>query len=89
MLVNGIPGEFSKPESGIRQGNLISPYIFFIYTEYIGRYHLRANVPKSGIGIKVAKNSPIVPYLMFTDDYVIFCKANRTIARNVKSRQLL
>lgn len=55
MLVNGIPGEFFKPESGIRQGNLISPYIFIIYAEYIGRYHLRANVPKSGIGIKVAK----------------------------------
>lgn len=32
------------------------------------------NVLKIGIGIKVAKSDPIIPYLMFPDDYLTFCK---------------
>lgn len=33
-----------------------------------------ANTPKSGIGVKANKNGPIIPYLMFVDDSMIFCK---------------
>lgn len=49
------------------------------------------NVPKTGTGTKVAKNSPIIPYLMFANDCPIFYKANRKVARHVKTnpRQLL
>lgn len=83
VLVNRIPGEPFKPEIGIRYGQLISPYIFIIYAEYLSPYiYFVANIPKSGIDIKVAKNCPTVPYLMFVDDCLIFCKANRTAARN-------
>lgn len=43
-----------------------------------------ANVPKSGSGIKVAKTGPIIPCLMFANDYLILYKANRITARNIK-----
>lgn len=45
-----------------------------------------ANPPKSGIGIKTAKNSHSISYLMFADACIIFCKANKASARNVKNR---
>lgn len=43
------------------------------------------NVPKSRLGIKVAKNGPTIPYLMFADDFMIFCRATKSAARNVKT----
>lgn len=32
-----------------------------------------ANVPESGIGVKVYKNGCIIPYLMFAENCMIFC----------------
>lgn len=39
------------------------------------------NIPKTGIGVKVAKNGSIIPYLMFANDCMIFCKATKSVAR--------
>lgn len=44
-----------------------------------------ANIPKSGIGIKIAKNIPIIPYFIIADECMIFYKATRSIARNVNT----
>lgn len=64
-----------KPERGIRQVDLISPYIFIICAEYLDRYtHFIANIPKSSIVVKIAKNGPVIPYLIFVDDCMIFCE---------------
>lgn len=41
-------------------------------------------MPKSRIGIKVAKQAISIPYLMFADDCLIFSKANKTATRNVR-----
>lgn len=52
-------------------------YIFF-----------RANIPKTRIGVKVAKNDPIILYLMFADDHKLSLNFVRlffkSTARNVK-----
>lgn len=44
-----------------------------------------ANVPKSGISIKVPLYGPIIPYLIFANDCAIFCETNRKAARTVKA----
>lgn len=44
-----------------------------------------ANIPKIGIGIKFAKSSPIIPYLMFSNDRLIVYKANRKAVRHIKT----
>lgn len=76
------PGNFLKPSRGLRQGDPISPYIFIIYAEYLGRYiHYRATIPKTHMGIKVAKQGPKIPFLMFADDCIIFCKTSKMAAR--------
>lgn len=64
-------------------GDNISSYIFIIRAEYLGTYiHFTVNGPKSGIGTKVAKHGLI---LMFAEDYIIFYKSNKIIARHVKA----
>lgn len=40
---------------------------------------------KFGIGIKLKKDCLNISYLMFTDNYFIFCKVTKTAARNVRN----
>lgn len=85
ILINWIPGDPFRPGQGIRQGDPISPYIFIICAEYLGRYlFFKSNIPKSGIGIKVARKRLSIPCLMFADDVLIFCKASKAAARNIR-----
>lgn len=51
----------------------LSPYVFIICAEYLGRYTLFvAKQPKSGIFIKLNKNTPKISFLMFVDDFIFF-----------------
>lgn len=36
-------------------------------------------------GIKVAKNGAAILYLIFADDYMIFCKATKSVDQNIKA----
>lgn len=67
-------GEPFKPERCTRQQDPISSYIFITCAKYL------VNVSRSEIGIKLLENVLLIPYLMFTDDCIIFCKTNRTAA---------
>lgn len=66
------PGNWN-PKRGIRQRDPISPCIFIISIESLGRY-IYYRAPKTGIEIKAAKNGPMNPYLMFVDDCMISVK---------------
>lgn len=39
---------------------------------------------KPGIGIQLNKDCPNILYVMFADDYIIFCKATKTAALSVR-----
>lgn len=66
VLVNSIPGDPFRLKSGIRQGDPVSPYIFIICVEYLGRYiNYISNIENFGICNRVAKNGPTIHYLMF------------------------
>lgn len=63
------------PVRGIQQGDPVSPYIFLICAEYLGKYiHLLSTQKSSRITINVSKDSLIIFYLMFVDDFFIFCR---------------
>ena len=44
-----------------------------------------ANLPKSGIGIKISPRDQKIPCLMFADDYLIFSKANYSTCCKLKT----
>lgn len=58
------------------------PYL----AKYLGRYiPFISNIPKSGVGIEVAKNGLIISYLILSDDYIVFYKATTSVAQNIKA----
>lgn len=78
VLVNGQPGSIIKPSRGIYQGNLISPYLYLIYAERLSLLLNEAEKSSLIKRVNVARGSPMVNYLFFTDDSIVFYRANIT-----------
>ena len=84
VLINGSPKGKIYPSRGIRQGDLLSPYIFIICVEFLGRESVKqVEKPKNHIGIPTHRSGPKVPFLMFVDDCIIFAKASQNACNNI------
>ncbi|KAG7548661.1 Ribonuclease H-like superfamily [Arabidopsis suecica] len=77
VLLNGQPKGLIVPERGLRQGDPLSPYLFILCTEVLIANIRKAEREKLITGIKVANASPSVSHLLFADDSLFFCKANK------------
>ncbi|KAG7564174.1 Ribonuclease H domain [Arabidopsis suecica] len=77
VLLNGQPRGLIVPERGLRQGDPLSPYLFILCTEVLIANIRKAEREKLITGIKVANASPSVSHLLFADDSLFFCKANK------------
>lgn len=72
---------FSQRE-GIRQGDSICHLIFILFAEYFDRYiYFMVKCQNLEIALKF-QYGPTISYLMYADDPVIYCKANRIVARH-------
>lgn len=67
-----------KPYRGIRQGDPLSPYIFILCGEVLTGLCKKAARDGTLQGIRVARACPRVNHLLFADDTMFFCQANRT-----------
>jgi len=84
VLFNGDRLENFVPSRGIRQGDPISPYLFLLAAEGLSCL-LNSRVQSSNLsGIIVATSAPMVSHLLFTDDSLLFFKANTESADEVK-----
>lgn len=76
MLVNGNPSKLFNPERGLRQGDPLYPYLFWICAEAFTTLLRQAENLKHIYGIKVARTAPAISHLVFADDTILFTRAN-------------
>ena len=77
VLVNGEPKGRIFLTRGLRQGDIISPYLFLLCAE--GLSAMLRRVESGGIprGISACRQDPLVSHLLFVDDCIVFCNASK------------
>ena len=76
VLINGDPKGFFHPSRGLRQGDRISPYLFFLCAEGLQALVAHAAHSKKIQSLSINKGGPTLTHLFFADDSVLFCRAN-------------
>ena len=79
IFINGSPCEFFGSSRGLRQGDPLSPLLFVLVMEALGRMLDKAVHEGHMLGFSVGNlggRSLAVSHLLFADDTLIFCEAN-------------
>ncbi|KAK5785851.1 hypothetical protein PVK06_040472 [Gossypium arboreum] len=78
VLWNDVPTKKFRPVRGIRQGCLLSPYLFVFCMEWLGhRFHASFSSGEWS-PIRLSHTRSNLSHLFFADDLVIFSQANLT-----------
>ena len=73
ILVNGL----IHPSRGICQGNHLSPFLFLFCTEGLHSLIFEADKEGSIRGFSICKRSLRLTHLLFADNSLLFCSADR------------
>lgn len=84
FLVNGTTKGRVTPSKGIRQGDLLSPYLFILCSEVLSGLCLKAQREGKLQGIGVATECPRVNHLLFVDDTMFLFQTNRKCIEALK-----
>ena len=76
VVVNGEEVGPISPVRGLRQGDPISPHLFFLCAEGLSRLIKKAEHDNLIHRIRVSRRAPTVSHLLFTDDSFLFFKAS-------------
>jgi hypothetical protein len=85
ILINGQPSEYFKPQRGIKQGDPLSPYLFILCADVFSGMLTNAQNQSLINGIAITHDAPKISHLFFADDSIIFCKANKAKAPQLKA----
>ena len=78
VLINGEPQGHITPTRGLRQGNLLSPYLFLLCTEGFHGLLKKAETTGNIRGVSICRNGPRLTHPLFVDNSLIFYKAKET-----------
>ena len=84
VLVNGSPTPFFRASRGLRQGNLISPILFILMVECLGRFVEKMVMMGDFVGLNPSSTALIFLHQQFVDDSIIMGEASVRNARNIK-----
>eukprot|EP00253_Pinus_taeda_P002612 PITA_02612 len=84
ILVNGIPMNTFNATRGIRQGDPISPFLFIMAAEGLGRIIKRELREKRIKGLKPWGNNLEITHQQFVDDIMLFGEVSIKEVRNIK-----
>ena len=74
ILVNGEPHGDIKPTRGLRQGDLLSPYLFLLVSEGLNGLIQQAVGVGDIKGFSLCCNGPRISHLFFAGDTLLFCR---------------
>lgn len=83
ILLNGQPGSKFAHSQGLRQGYPLSPYLFLLVSEVLSLLMQQANENEEIKGVQMNHNGPVISHLFFTDDTLIFLKAEKENCSNL------
>ncbi|KAK5843387.1 hypothetical protein PVK06_005843 [Gossypium arboreum] len=66
------------PERGLRQGDLLSPYLFLLCMDALSRMLTNAQETNHIKGIRASKDGPRINHLFFADDALLFVRNKRS-----------
>ncbi|XP_050211677.1 uncharacterized protein LOC126661842 [Mercurialis annua] len=73
---NGSSYGFIEPSRGLRQGDLLSPFLFLFCAEGFSSLLGQAEAVGEISGVSIARRSPSISHLLFADDSLLFFKAS-------------
>ena len=84
ILVNREPHGYIPPSRGLRQGDPLSPYLFFLCAEELHSLVKQAELAGTVQGISLCHGGPKITHLFFADDSLIFSKAIIAACNKIK-----
>jgi hypothetical protein len=84
ILLKGSPFGLFSPKKGLRQGDPLSPFLFILGSKLLSRLLLKEERIGNIKGMKIARASHAINYMMFADDLLLFGKASLLEAASIK-----
>lgn len=84
MLVNGSPKGFFKGSRGLRQGNVLFPYLFLLVVDLLGRLSDKAKDMGLLECFSLREGSHAIPFIQFADDSLFLLKVDVEGLRNLR-----
>lgn len=84
ILVNDSPKGFFKGSRGLYQGDPLSPFMFIMVVDLLGRMMLKAESVGSVEAFVPNGLGPKIPFIQLADDSLFLLKANEEGVRNLR-----
>lgn len=83
IFANGENRGCVLPSRGLRQGDLLSPYLFFIVVDVLSKLISKAIEDQVIKGIRFSPSCPILSHLFFANDAILFISADKEECANM------